>query len=112
MKLEGEEKFGLDIVTKALTEPLRQIAMNAGIDGGIVVNEVRNRKEGIGYDASTNQYVDMLKEGIIDPAKVARAAIQNATSVAALLLTTEASVVDKGEEKTPEPAPHQMGGMY
>lgn len=104
--LEGEEGVGVQIVKKALLSPLRQIAENAGLDGGVVVEKVRTSEEGIGFDAAKEVYVDMVKAGIIDPAKVTRSAIQNAASVSALLLTTEVVVANKKEDKE-----ENMGGM-
>ncbi len=98
-KLEGEEGVGVEIVKKALLSPLRQIAENAGLDGGVVVEKVRTSEEGIGFDAAKEVYVDMVKAGIIDPAKVTRSAIQNSASVSALLLTTEVVVANKKEPK-------------
>jgi chaperonin GroEL len=109
MKLFGEEAFGLEIVIKSLSYPLRQIAENAGVDGGVVVDKVKNSKEGIGYDAAKDEYVDMIKAGIIDPVKVTRTALEKASSVASLILTTEAAVVD---DKTDKPEPQQAPGMY
>ncbi len=96
--LEGDEKTGSGIVKRALEEPLRQIANNAGVEGSVVVEKVKTLKKGMGFNAVTGQYVDMAKEGIIDPAKVTRSALQNAASIAGLLLTTEAVVAEKPEE--------------
>ena len=92
--LEGDEKTGAMILLKALESPLYHIANNAGMDGSVIVNQVQNSKEGIGYDALSGEYVDMLKAGILDPAKVTRSALQNATSIASSLLTTESCVAD------------------
>jgi chaperonin GroEL len=92
--LSGDQKTGVAIVRKALEEPLRQIALNAGEEGGVIVEEVRLSKVGYGYDALTKKYVDMFKAGIVDPAKVTRSALQNAASVAAMVLTTEAVVTE------------------
>ncbi len=92
---KGEEQYGVEIIRKALESPLRQIAENAGEDGSIVLDKVRHGKDGFGYNASTGEYVDLLKDGVIDPTKVTRSALQNAASVAGLLLTTEALVVEK-----------------
>ncbi len=103
-KLPDEEQQGLNIVRRALEEPLRQIAANAGFEGSIVVEKVKEGKGAYGFDADTGQYGDMLKAGIIDPTKVARFALQNAASVASLMLTTEAMIADKPQKKTP-PAP-------
>jgi chaperonin GroEL len=97
--LTGDEKTGFDIVVKSFEAPVRQIADNAGLSGEVVVEKVKNEKEGIGFNAQTFTYVDMAKEGIIDPAKVERCALQNAASIAAMFLTTEALVVDVPEEK-------------
>jgi chaperonin GroEL len=111
LKLEGDQQIGVNIVRRALEEPLRQIAVNAGVDGSIVVQKVSEEKGNIGFDANSGQYVDMMKEGIIDPTKVTRIALQNAASIAGLMLTTEALVTDKPEpEKTPPMPPHG-GGM-
>ena len=107
-KLEGEEGLGVEIVKKALSAPLRQIVINAGIDAGVVIEKVRNSENGIGFDAAKEEYVDMVKAGIIDPAKVTRSAIQNAVSVSSVLLTTEVAV---GNEKEEAPAGGIPGGM-
>ena len=110
--LDGDEKTGARIVLRALESPLFTIADNAGVEGAVVVNKVKEAKEGIGYDAYREEYVDMMEAGILDPAKVARTALQNAASVAASLLTTEAVVADI---KEPAAAPAMpaggMGGM-
>jgi chaperonin GroEL len=105
LDLEGDEATGANIVRLALEAPIKQIAINAGLEGGVVVEKVRNLKVGEGLDAATGEYVDMIKVGIIDPAKVTRSALQNAASIAALFLTTEAVIADK-----PEKAP-AGGGM-
>ncbi|MFH1018243.1 MAG: chaperonin GroEL [Pseudomonadota bacterium] len=112
-KLKGDEKFGANIVQRALEEPMRQIAGNAGEEGSIVVEKVReNSNDAYGYNAQTEKYEDMIKAGIIDPTKVTRLALQNASSVAALLLTTEALVSEKPEEKKTQAGPPPgMGGM-
>ena len=109
--LEGEEGIGVEIVKKALTSPLRQIAENAGLDGGVVVEKVKASPNGVGFDASKETYVDMVKAGIIDPAKVTRSALQNAASVSALLLTTEVAIVSKKEPKSAPSMDPGMGGM-
>lgn len=113
LKVEGDEKVGVDVVRRSLEEPLRQIAINAGKDGGVIVEEVRHKDKGVGYDASQDRFVDMIKAGIIDPLKVTRSALQNAASAAAMLLTTEAAVVDKPKKDEPMPAMPGggMGGM-
>jgi chaperonin GroEL len=105
-KLSDDEKTGFEIVKKSLYEPLKQIAANAGLEGSVVVEKVKTLKEGQGLNALTGDYVDMQEAGIIDPAKVTRSALQNAASIAALLLTTEALIADKPEEMPPMP----MGG--
>src|SRR5829696_7804916 len=112
LDLVGDEATGANIVKVALDAPLRQIAVNAGLEGGVVVEKVRNLEAGHGLDAATGEYVDMLATGIIDPAKVTRSALQNAASIAALFLTTEVVVADK-PEKAPAAAPGggDMGGM-
>ena len=103
-KLEGEEGLGVDIVKKALYAPMRQIALNAGLDAGVVIEKGKSSEEGIGFDAAKEEYVDMVKTGIIDPTKVTRSAIQNAISVSSVLLTTEVAVANEKEESP-------MGGM-
>ena len=107
-KLAGEEGLGVEIVKKALFAPLRQIVVNAGIDAGVVLEKVKNSENGIGFDAAKEEYVDMVKAGIIDPAKVTRSAIQNAVSVSSVLLTTEVAVANEKEEA---PAGGMPGGM-
>lgn len=111
----GDVKTGIGIILRALEEPVRQIAVNAGLDGSVILEGVKNAKVGVGYNALTDEYVDMIKSGIVDPAKVTRSALQNAASVAAMLLTTEACVADLPKN---EPAGGNMpampgaGGMY
>ena len=107
-KQEGDRKTGARIILRALEEPVRQIAENAGFEGSVVVSEVKSRENGIGFNAASEEYVDMIKEGIVDPAKVTRSAIQNAASVSSMLLTTEATV---SEIKKDEPEMPAMGGM-
>ena len=109
---EGDEKTGVRIIAAALTEPVRQIAMNAGVDGSVVLEHVKAAKVGTGYDALNETYVDMVKEGIVDPTKVTRSALENAASIASILLTTEALVADKPEPPAAAPANPDMGGMY
>ena len=99
LKLEGDEKLGAQIVLRALEEPLRIISSNAGFEASVVVNKVKLSKGSMGFDAKRGQYVDMIAEGIIDPAKVSRSAIQNAASIAGLLLTTEATICDMPKRK-------------
>jgi len=110
-KMGDDEKTGTDIVRKALVEPLRQIASNAGLEGSVVVEKVKGLKDGMGLDALTGEYVDMVEAGIVDPAKVTRSALQNAASIAALLLTTEALIADKPEEGGMGGMPGMGGGM-
>ncbi|WP_067811295.1 chaperonin GroEL [Actinomadura kijaniata] len=112
LDLEGDEATGANIVKRALEEPLKQIAVNAGLEGGVVVEKVRNLTPGHGLNAATGEYVDMFEAGIIDPAKVTRSALQNAASIAALFLTTEAVIADKPEKNAaPAGGGGDMGGM-
>ncbi len=112
LELEGDEKIGADIILRAIKSPLKQIAENAGFDPGVVANNVENAEnENVGFNAATGEYVDMFEAGIVDPAKVERVALQNAVSVASLLLTTEATVSEIKEEKPAAPAAPDMGGM-
>jgi chaperonin GroEL len=107
LKLDGDKQVGVNIVRRALEEPLRQIAANAGAESATVLQRVRAESGNLGYDAATDTYVDMVKSGIIDPTKVARVALQNAASVAALMLTTEALITELPEEEKPAmPAGH------
>ncbi len=106
-----DEKIGFKIVRRALEEPIRQIAENAGVDGSIVAERAKNEKKGIGFDAAKMEWVDMIKAGIIDPAKVTRSALQNAASIAALLLTTECAITDIPEKKAHAGGAPGMGGM-
>ena len=110
--VEGDEKTGVQIVAAALSEPVRQIAANAGVDGSVVLEKVKSSKVGTGFDAYNETYVDMVKSGIVDPTKVTRTALENAASIASVLLTTEALVADKPEPPAPAPAAPDMGGMY
>jgi chaperonin GroEL len=117
MELKGDEKTGSEIVRRSLESPLRQLAFNAGLEGSVIVEHLNNEKDNlVGYDFNTDQYVDMLKAGIIDPAKVTRTALQNAASIASLLLTTESIVTDVPEKEKPAMPPMPggggMGGMY
>jgi len=114
---DDDEHAGIEIVRRAVEEPLRQIAQNAGFEGSIVVAKVKDAKEGLGFNASTGQYEDLIKAGVVDPKKVTRIALQNASSVASLLLTTEAAVAEKPEPKKDMPpmpggGMGGMGGMY
>jgi len=108
-QLEGDEKTGAKIVERALEEPLRQLAENAGLEGSVVVNDVRHAKPGQGLNVDTGEIVDMVKAGIIDPAMVTRSALQNAASIAKNILTTEAVVAEAPEKQAP--APMGGGGM-
>ena len=115
VEAEGDAKVGIEIVKRAIEEPVRQIANNAGQEGSVVAEAVKKADKGIGFNALTNEYVDMIKAGIVDPAKVVRSALQNAASIAAMILTTETLVADKPEPTPPAaPAPGMggMGGMY
>ncbi|WP_308588670.1 chaperonin GroEL [uncultured Oscillibacter sp.] len=111
--VDGDEKTGVRIVSKALEAPIRQIAANAGLDGSVILEKVRESgKNGFGFDAYKEEYCDMVSAGIIDPAKVARSALENAASVSSMVLTTESLVADKPEPPAPAPAAPDMGGMY
>jgi chaperonin GroEL len=113
LKLSGDEATGVDIVRRALEEPLRQIVQNAGLEGSIVVEKVKSSKDvAYGFDAESNQYVDMVKSGIIDPTKVERVALQHAASIASLLLTTEALITENPEEKAAMPSMPHGGGDF
>ena len=113
LELAGDEATGRNIVLRALEEPVRQIAHNAGFEGSIVIDRLKNAEVGTGFNAATGEWVNMIEEGIIDPVKVSRSALQNAASVASLILTTEAVVANKPEPAAPAPAmdPSMMGGM-
>ena len=111
LKLEGDEAIGVNIVRRALEEPLRLIANNAGQEGSVVVEHVKSLQAGHGYDALTQTYVDMVKAGIVDPVKVTRSALQNAASIAAMVLTTETLVCEKPDKKDAAPAGHGHPGM-
>ncbi|NLN56137.1 MAG: chaperonin GroEL [Clostridiales bacterium] len=109
---EGDEKTGVKIVLRALEEPLRQIAENAGFEGSVIVDKIKKSRKGVGFDAYNESFVDMVKAGIIDPVKVTRCALQNAASIASMVLTTEALVADKKEENPAPANPGMGGGMY
>ena len=111
LKETGDVQTGINIVKRALEEPVRQIAENAGLEGSVIVEKLKEQEPGIGYNAATDEWVDMVKEGIVDPTKVTRSALQNAASVSALLLTTEAVVADKPEPKEAAPQMPQGGMM-
>src|ERR1700690_3234790 len=111
LKLEGDEKIGVDIVKRAIEEPLRALAINAGVEGSIVVQEVKKRKGNDGYNVSTGEYEDLVKAGVVDPKKVTRTALQNAASIAGLLLTTECLITEIPEKKDKPQMPGGHGGM-
>jgi chaperonin GroEL len=118
LKLEGDQQIGVDIVRRSLEEPMRQIVANAGLEGSVIVNKVKEGKDAFGFNAATEKYEDLLKAGVIDPTKVTRSALENAASVSGLLLMTDAMITDKKEEQPAGPAmppggmPGGMGGMY
>jgi chaperonin GroEL len=109
VKASGDEKLGIDILRRALEEPLRQIAANAGLEGSVVLNKVREGKDDYGFNAATETYENLVAAGVIDPTKVTRFAVQNAASVAGLMLTTEAMISEKPEKKKGAAMP--PGGM-
>ena len=109
--LEGDEKIGATIIRRAIEEPVRQIAENAGLEGSVIVNELRNKDAGVDFNAATGEFVNMIEAGIIDPTKVTRTAIQNAASICAMFLTTEVAVADLPEEAAPAMPPMGGGGM-
>ena len=111
LEATGGVQTGINLVKRAVEEPLRQIAYNAGLEGSVVVEKVKNTEAGVGFNALTEEYIDMVKAGIVDPAKVTRSALQNAASIASLVLTTETIVADKVEENAAVPAMPPMGGM-
>ena len=111
LEATGDVQTGINLVKRAVEEPVRQIAYNAGLEGSVVVEKVKNTDAGIGFNALTEEYIDMVKAGIVDPAKVTRSALQNAASIASLVLTTETIVADKVEENPAVPAMPPMGGM-
>ena len=110
----GGEKIGVEIILKALEEPIKQIAKNAGLEGAVILEKVKEAKDGIGFDAAKEEYVDMKKAGIVDPTKVTRSALQNAVSVASMILTTESIMTDKKENSCSchNNQMPDMGGMY
>lgn len=119
MKLEGDQQIGVKIITKALEAPTKQIVKNAGYEGSVIVEKLIVKEKGIGFDVLTGEFTDMIKAGIVDPAKVTRSALQNAASIGGMILTTECLITDKPEEKKDMPAmppgggmPGGMGGMY
>jgi len=113
LKLEHDQQAGVDLVRKSLVEPAKQIAINAGQDGGVIVDKIKNGKGNYGYNAATEEFEDLMKAGILDPTKVTRVALQNAASVAGLMITTECAIAEKPEEKKEMPQmPPGGGGMY
>ncbi|HEM48644.1 MAG TPA: chaperonin GroEL [Caldithrix sp.] len=114
LKLEDDQQIGVDIIRRALEEPIRQIVNNAGLEGSVIVNNVMEKEGAYGFNAQTEKYEDLLKAGVIDPTKVTRSALENASSVAGLLLMTDALISEKPEKEPPAPAmpPGGMGGMY
>jgi chaperonin GroEL len=114
LRIKADQKLGVKVIMRAIEEPLRQIVNNAGFEGSVVIDKVKNEKDSFGYNAETNTYEDLMKAGVIDPTKVVRLALQNAASVASLMLTTQAMVADKPEPKQdamPGGAPGMGGGM-
>ncbi len=103
LKLEGDEQIGVDILRNAVEAPLRSLAANAGLEGAVIVNDVQSKKGNTGFNVATEEYADLIKAGVVDPAKVTRSALQNASSIAALLLTTECLITDVPEEEKPAP---------
>ena len=119
MKLEGDQQIGAEIIIKSLEAPTKQIAQNAGYEGSVITEKLKGKEKGIGFDVLTGEFTDMIKAGIVDPAKVTRSALQNAASIGGMILTTECLITDKPEEKKDMPAmppgggmPGGMGGMY
>ena len=111
--LTDDERLGVAIVKRALTEPMRQIAANAGVEGSVIVEQVKKEKKAVGFNAETLEFMDMFEAGVVDPTKVTRIALQNAASIAGLMLTTEALVTEIPEKEKPMPMPGggDMGGM-
>jgi len=110
MKLEGDEQIGVEIVKRAVEEPLRALASNAGVEGSVIVDEVKRRKGNDGYNVVSDKVEDLVKAGVVDPKKVTRIALQNAASIAALLLTTECLITEIPEKEKPMPMPGGGGG--
>jgi chaperonin GroEL len=108
-KTEGDEKTGLEILRRALSTPTRQIAENSAVDGGVVIARMLEGEGNTGYDAARNEYVDLVEAGIVDPTKVVRVALENAVSVASVLLLTEATMTEVKEEQEKGPSPSEMG---
>ena len=107
----GDERTGVNIVLRALEEPVKQIAKNSGLEGSVIVDKLKNSEIGVGFDALEERYVNMIEAGIVDPAKVTRSALQNAASVASMVLTTESVVADKPDESNNAAAAAMQGGM-
>jgi chaperonin GroEL len=110
LKLTGDQQIGVNIIKKALEAPLKNIAWNAGVDGAVMVEKIKEEKGSVGFNAQSLQMEDLVKAGVVDPTKVTRIALQNAASISSLLLTTEAAVVEKPEKKKEPPMPHGGGG--
>ena len=113
LDVAGEARFGVDIIRRSVTEPLRQLCNNAGLEASLIVQEVINHDKDYGYNVATGEYADLLKDGVIDPTKVTRSALLNASSIAGLMLTTEVLITDIPENEPPAPMPGGggMGGM-
>ena len=111
IKVTGDEKTGVEIVKRAIEEPVRQIAYNAGLEGAVIVDTIKRSRRGFGFNALTEEYVDMIEAGIVDPTKVTRSALQNAASIAAMVLTTESIVADKPAKEGAMPPMPMGGGM-
>ena len=111
IKVSGDEKTGVEIVRRAIEEPVRQIAYNAGLEGAVIVDTIKRSRKGFGFNALTEEYVDMIAAGIVDPTKVTRSALQNAASIAAMVLTTESIVADKPSKEPAMPQMPMGGGM-
>ena len=111
LKLEEGEKFGVDIIRRSIEEPLRQIVGNGGLEGSVIVNKVKEGQGAFGFNAASGTYEDLLAAGVADPAKVSRTALQNAASVASLMLTTEAMVAERPKDDEPKAPGGGMGGM-
>ena len=114
-EVSEDEKIGVKIILRALEEPVKQIATNAGLEGAVILDKVKSNKPGIGFDAANEEYVDMKKAGIVDPTKVTRSALENAESIASMILTTESIITDKKEKEcgcSNNQSMPDMGGMY
>ena len=109
--MAGDEATGAEIVAKAIEAPLRQLSANAGLEGALIVEQVKNRKGNEGYNVATGDYADLVAAGVVDPTKVTRSALQNASSISGLMLTTECLITDIPEKEAAAPAGHDHGGM-